>query len=168
MLSIDLLSGGAAKSLVYALQARFLAQTSCDITGFPAVGMMKEQLPAGATFDAIILTGTLVGQLAADGHVLVGSKQPLGLGKTGVAVKEGAASPPLGNAHQLRPALQSATANYSPYPVKATAGIHFMKVLRELGIDTALAAALPKEFEMATVYHAAVCTKAVHPAAGPR
>lgn len=209
MPSIDLLSGGAAKGLVSALQARFMAQTGFDIAGsFNAVGMMKDQLLAGAACDVVILTDALIKQLAAEGHVLAGSEQPLGLVKTGIAVKEGADSPPLANADQLRTALQAATAIYFPDPVKATAGIHFMKVLRELGIDTALAARLrpcpngaaamqalaqaeepdaigctqvseiifapgvrlaanlPKAFELATVYSAAVSSRAAHPQAG--
>ena len=209
MPTIDLLSGGAAKGLVSALQARFLAQTGFGITGsFNAVGMMKDQLLAGAACDVVILTESLIRQLGTDGHVVVGSEQPLGLVKTGIAVKEGAALPPLANADQLRSTLESATAIYFPDPVKATAGIHFMKVLRELGIDTALAGRLrpcpngaaamqalsqaqepdaigctqvseiifapgvqlagnlPKAFELATVYSAAVCTRAAHPQAG--
>ena len=207
MPTIDLLSGGAAKGLVSAVQARFLAQTGFGITGsFNAVGMMKDKLLAGAACDVVILTESLIKQLGADGHVATGSEQPLGLVKTGIAVKEGAASPPLANADQLRSALESATAIYFPDPVKATAGIHFMKVLRELGIDTTLAgrlrpcangamqalsqatdpgavgctqiseiiiatgvrlaASLPKAFELATIYSAAVSTRAAHPEAG--
>ena len=209
MPTIDLLSSGATKGLVSAVQARFLAQTVFGITGsFNAVGMMKDQLLAGAACDVVILTESLIRQLGADGHVVVGSEQPLGLVKTGIAVKEGAASPPLANADQLRSALESATAIYFPDPVKATAGIHFMKVLRELGIDTTLAgrlrpcangaaamqalsqakepgamgctqiseiiiatgvrlaASLPKAFELATIYSAAVSTRAAHPEAG--
>ena len=143
MPTIDLLSGGAAKGLVSAVQARFLAQTGFGITGsFNAVGMMKDQLLAGAACDVAILTESLIKQLGADGHVATGSEQPLGLVKNGIAVKEGAASPPLANADQLRSALESATVIYFPDPVKATAGIHFMKVLRELGIDTTLAGRL--------------------------
>lgn len=209
MPTIDLLSGGAAKGLVSALQARFLAQSGFEINGsFNAVGMMKDQLLAGAPCDVIILTESLIAQLAAEGQVLAQSAKPLGVVKTGIAVKHGAASPPLENAAQLRSALQSATAIYFPDPVKATAGIHFMKVLTELGIDTTLAGRLrpcsngaaamealshaqepgaigctqvseiifapgvqlagnlPNAFELATVYSAAVCTRAAHAQAG--
>ncbi len=209
MPTLDLLSGGAAKGLVSALQAGFLAQTGFGISGsFNAVGMMKDQLLAGAACDVIILTEALIGQLAAEGHVVADSARPIGRVKTGIAVKEGAALPPLDNTDQLRAALQAATAIYFPDPVKATAGIHFMKVLRELGVDSALAARLrpcangaaamqalaqadepgaigctqvseiiiapgvrlvanlPKLFELATVYSAAVSTRAAHPQAG--
>jgi len=207
MPSLHLLSGGAAKGLVSALQERFLAQTGFQIEGqFNAVGVMRDLLLAGAVCDVIILTDALIGQLVTDGQAVAGSARPLGLVKTGIAVKEGAASPPLESPEQLKQALLTATAIYFPDPVKATAGIHFMKVLHALGIDTALAnrlrphangaaamqalaqaetgaigctqvteiifapgvhlaGALPKEFELATVYTAAVCARALQPLA---
>ena len=108
----------------------------------------------------------------------------------------------------LAQALDAAPGIYFPDPVKATAGIHFMKVLKALGgrdqslagrlrpfpngatamgelakaaergvigctqvteilhtQGTQLVGVLPKAFELATVYTAAVCTKAVEPVA---
>jgi len=208
MTPLHLLSGGAAKGLASALQARFLAQTGLAIEGsFNAVGMMRDQLLAGAPCDVVILTDALITQLTESGHVVAGSARPLGVVKTGIAVKDGAATPLLDNEAQLRQALLSASAVYFPDPVKATAGIHFMNVLKQLGIDVELGdrlrpcpngaaamqalsqagepdaigctqvteiifapgvqlvAPLPKEFELATVYTAAVCSRATQPQA---
>ncbi|WP_096668916.1 molybdate ABC transporter substrate-binding protein [Polaromonas sp. AET17H-212] len=208
MTRLHLLSGGAANGLVSALQARFLAQTGLAIEGsFNAVGMMRDQLLAGAPCDVVILTDALIRQLTDSGHVVAGSARPLGVVKTGIAVKDGAVTPPLENKAQLRQALLSASAVYFPDPVKATAGIHFMNVLKQLGIDVELGdrlcpcpngaaamqalsqagepdaigctqvteiifapgvqlvAPLPKEFELATVYTAAVCSRATQPQA---
>lgn len=208
MTRLHLLSGGAANGLVSALQARFLAQTGPAIEGsFNAVGMMRDQLLAGAPCDVVILTDALIRQLTDSGHVVAGSARPLGVVKTGIAVKDGAVTPPLENETQLRQALLSASAVYFPDPVKATAGIHFMNVLKQLGIDVELGdrlrpcpngaaamqalsqagepdaigctqvteiifasgvqlvAPLPKEFELATVYTAAVCSRATQPQA---
>ena len=199
---LHLLSGGAAKGLVTQLQARFLERTGLQVQGsFNAVGMMKEQLLSGTPCDVAILTDALIGQLTASGHVAAGSARPVGVVKTGMAVKQGANVPPLATAAELRQALRSAGAVYFPDPVKATAGIHFMNVLRQLNLDTdiadrlrpcangaaamealstaaedaaigctqvteiifaqgvTLAANLPKEFELATVYTAAVCSR---------
>lgn len=208
MPTLHLLSGGAAKGLVSAVQQRFQEQTGFDISGrFDAVGMMKDQLLAGAPCDVVILTSALITQLTESCDVTAGSARPLGLVKTGIAVKEGATPPPLGTVAQLRQALLAAGAIYFPDPVKATAGIHFMKVMKLLGIDAEvagrlrphpngtaamqalaqsdepgaigctqateiifapgvqLAASLPKEFELATVYTAAVSSKATQPRA---
>jgi len=56
-----------------------------------------------------------------------------------VAVKAGAPAPLVDTPEQLKAALLAATGIYFPDPIKATAGIHFMSVLKQLGIDTELA-----------------------------
>lgn len=208
MKNINLLSGGAAQGLVTQLEDRFEALHQCSIdASFGAVGMMKDSLLAGAPCDVIILTEALIQQLAASGVVLASTVRALGVVKTGVAVKTGDASPAVGTPEALKTALQAARGIYFPDPVKSTAGIHFMQVLQQLGLDaelsgrlhpfpngatamTAMAEAdgsgflgctqvteiiytdgvqlvapLPKAFELATVYSAAVCTRATEPEA---
>jgi molybdate transport system substrate-binding protein len=174
---------------------------------FNAVGVMRDQLLAGAPCDVVILTAALIQQLEASGHVVAGSARQLGVVKTGVAVKAGAPAPRVDTPEQLKTALLAATGIYFPDPVKATAGIHFMRVLKQLGIDTELAprlrpfpngatamgemarcdesgligctqvteilytpgvslvAPLPQAFELATVYTAAVSSRADSPQA---
>jgi molybdate transport system substrate-binding protein len=124
--------------------------------------------------------------------------------RTGIAVKAGSPQPKVGTPDELKAALLAASGIYFPDPIKATAGIHFMNVMKQLGIDgqvasrlrpypngaTAMAemakcpepglvgctqvteisytagvnliAVLPKEFELATVYTAAVSSKAAN------
>jgi molybdate transport system substrate-binding protein len=198
-----LLSGGAAQGLVRELQDRFLADSGYLVEGsFGAVGAMRDKLLAGEPCDVVILTQALVEQLIAAGHVVAGSERPLGVVKTGVAVKAGEPVPGVATASALKAALLAARGIYFPDPVKATAGIHFMKVLTLLGIEQQLASRLrpfpngakamremsqateggligctqvteilyapgvqlagplPPEFELATVYTAALCTAA--------
>ena len=205
---VRLLSGGAAKGLVSQLQDRFSAQTGFPIPGdFGAVGVMRDRLLAGEPCDVVILSQALIDQLAKDGHVAPESVTPLGAVKTGVAVKAGQRAPEVGTAAALKSALLAASAIYFPDPQKATAGIHFMKVLKSLGVDEQLAprlrpypngatamremaqcsesgligctqvteinyttgvqliGLLPQEYELATVYTAAVCTRATQPTA---
>lgn len=208
MTQLHLFSGGAAQGLVTQLQARFLAQTGCTIEGtFGAVGMMKDRVLSGAPCDVLILTQALIEQLTASGELVAGSAQALGVVKTGVAVKAGEPVPKVNTATDLKAALLAAKGFYFPDPVKATAGIHVMNVLKQLGIDQEMAPRLrvfpngatamkamadspetgllgstqvteilytpgvtlidllPKEFELATVYTAAVCSKARQPQA---
>ena len=203
MKNINLLSGGAAQGLVTQLEHRFETEHRCSIdASFGAVGMMQDSLLAGASCDVIILTQALIEQLSTSGEVLAPSIRALGVVKTGIAVKTGDAAPAVGTPAELKTALQSARGIYFPDPVKATAGIHFMAVLKQLGLDTELAARLhpfpngatamnamaeaegdgflgctqvteilytdgvelvaplPREFELATVYTAAVCARA--------
>ena len=206
MKQLHVMGGGAAQGIVGQLKSRFVAQSGCDIEGtFGAVGMMKDRLLGGAACDVLILTQALIAQLTESGDLVAGSARPLGVVKTGVAVKVGETVPKVDTADALKAVLLGATGIYFPDPVKATAGIHFMKVLQSLGIDgelasrlrpfpngatamremsqcaeaglvgctqvteilytpgVVLAGDLPKVFELATVYTAAVCSKAQEP-----
>lgn len=208
MLSLHLISGGAAQGLVGQLESRFRLETGLEITAtFGAVGLMRDKLLAGDKCDVVILTDALVSQLEQQGHVLPASGCALGVVRTGVAVKTGRPLPAVDSAAALAALLRASAGIYFPDPVKATAGIHFMKVLRALGLDDELAArlqpyrngaaamramaqssdhdvvgctqvteilyapgvrlagVLPKEFELATTYTAAVCSRAQEPKA---
>ena len=133
MTSLHLLSGGAAQGLVTQLQDRFQAQHGCSIkASFGAVGVMKDSLLAGSPCDAIILTEALIAQLTASGDVMAGSARALGVVKTGIARKDGDAPVLVSSPAALKAALQAARGIYFPDPIKATAGIHFMNVLKQL------------------------------------
>jgi molybdate transport system substrate-binding protein len=149
MTTLHILSGGAAFGLVSQLEARFAADTDCRVAGtYNAVGAMRDALLAGAPCDVAILTSGLIAQLDASGHVLAGSARDLGRVKTGIALPQTAVASPNSSAldvstpEALKAALLSATGIYFPDPVKATAGIHFMNVLKQLGIDASVAARL--------------------------
>ena len=140
MATLHILSGGAAFGLVSKLEAQFAAESGCALGGtYNAVGAMRDQLLAGAPCDVVILTAALIAQLEASGHVRTGSARNLGVVKTGIAVKANdsgfATNPPnVSSPAALKAALLNAKGIYFPDPIKATAGIHFMRVLRELGI----------------------------------
>jgi molybdate transport system substrate-binding protein len=208
MKPLHVISGGAAQGLVGQSQAGFETAQGVRLEGsFGAVGMMRDKLLAGAPCDVVILTQALIEELEASGKVVKDSARPLGVVRTGVAVKAGTALPDVGSAAALAALLRRSSGIYFPDPVKATAGIHFMKVLKTLGLHeelakqlrpfpngatamremaaaqagdlvgctqvteilytpgVVLAGALPTEFELATVYTAAVCTGAEHAAA---
>lgn len=206
--TLHLLSGGAAQGLVTRLKDGFRQKTGTSVDAtFGAVGMMKDKLLAGAPCDIMILSDALIHELTASGDLVAGSATPLGAVKTGVAVKTGDKAVDVTTPDALKANLRAARGIYFPDPVKATAGIHVMKVLTALGLDVELAdrlrpypngatamkamadcaesgligctqateilftdgvdlvAMLPKEFELATVYTAAVCQKSALPQA---
>jgi len=140
MKQLRLMSGGAAQGLVGALRESFEREHACTVNGtFGAVGLMRDHLLAGEPSDLMILSQTLIDQLTKEGHLVAGSAQALGVVKTGVAVLPGAPRPALQTPEQLKSVLSQATAVYFPDPQKATAGIHFMKVLEQLGVHELLA-----------------------------
>ena len=133
--TLNILSGGAAQGLVSRLQADFEAKHDCTLAGtFGAVGLMKDKLLGGAPCDLLILTQALIQDLGAQGHADATSARAVGLVKTGLALKEGRAAVTVRSADDLKALLASAPAIYFPDPAKATAGIHFMKVLQALGL----------------------------------
>ena len=137
---LHLLGGGAAQGLVSALKDDFQAQHGCAIDAiFGAVGMMKDRLLAGKACDVLILTDALIAQLAASGDAVPASARTLGRVKTGIACKEGDTPARLDSPAALEAALRAASGIYFPDPVKATAGVHFMGVLKRLGLDEELA-----------------------------
>ena len=143
MSSLHILSGGAAQGLVNQLRGAIYNETGRAVEGhFGAVGLMRDKLLAGEPCDVLILTQALIDELTAAGHVQPGSARPLGVVRTGVAVKSGEPQPKVDTAESLKAALLAARGIYFPDPVKATAGIHFMNVLKQLGIDQQVAGAL--------------------------
>jgi molybdate transport system substrate-binding protein len=136
---MHVLSGGAAAAVVQGVQAEFEQRTGRRIEGtFSAVGMMRDKLLAGAPCDVIILTQPLIEQLIASGHVVPGSARSLGLVKTGVAVRSGTVHPKVQTRAELHAAMSAAQGIYFPDPDKSTAGIHFMSVLKALGLNNSL------------------------------
>ena len=132
---IRVLSGGAAQGLVEALQPSFEASIGCKVDGvFGAVGAMKSRLLAGEPVDILILSRTLFDGLARDGHVVGQSAKDIGAVQTAIAVRSGDAPPAVGSAAELRAALLASDAIHFPDPEQSTAGIHFAKVLKDLGI----------------------------------
>jgi len=133
--TLHILSGGAAQGLVARLQVAFEAQHACALAGtFGAVGAMKDKLLAGAPCDVLILTQALIQDLGAQGKADAATARALGLVKTGVALKVGRDPVAIRSAQDLKALLAAAPALYFPDPAKATAGIHFFKVLQALGL----------------------------------
>jgi len=132
---IRVLSGGAAQGLVEALRPSFEATTGAAIDGvFGAVGAMRDRLLSGEPADVMILSRALIDGLARDGHVLALSAKDIGAVQTAVAVRSGDPLPAIGGAAELRTALRAADSIHFPDPEQSTAGIHFAKVLKDLGI----------------------------------
>lgn len=141
--SLHILSGGAAAGLVRKLQPAFEARHGCRIEAtFGAVGLMKDKLLAGEPCDVLILTDALIAELAGQARAVGASARPVGAVKTGLARRQDAAPVEVDSPNALKELLERAGAIYFPDPAKATAGIHFMKVLGALGLVVPLATRL--------------------------
>lgn len=137
MATLRFVSAGAAQGLVGAVarEGGFTVEGS-----FGAVGAMLEKLRAGEPCDVVILTHAQIAALTAEAAVIPGSAADLGAVATSIAVRAADPAPRVDDAPSLRAALLAADAIYFPDPAKATAGIHFAKVLDSLGVREAVAA----------------------------
>jgi molybdate transport system substrate-binding protein len=139
MHTLNLLSAGAAQGLVKALQPAFEQLHGCRLQArYGAVGAMKEALLSGADCDLIVLSDSLIDALVSDGRLRADARAPLGRVRTGIAVPSGRPHPDVSTPEALRAALLAADAVYFPDPQRATAGIHFARVMDELGVHTQL------------------------------
>ena len=164
MKTLRVLSGGAAQGLVEALRPEFEVASGCTIDGvFGAVGAMRDRLLAGEPADLMILSRALIDRLARDGQLDAASARDIGSVETAVAVRAGDAAPPIGSAEQLRAALLAADAIHFPDPAQATAGIHFARVLHDLGVNEVLADRLRPAPNGAAAMRALAASTNAHP-----
>jgi molybdate transport system substrate-binding protein len=134
MAAFHLLSAGAAKGLWLASAPQFERDSGLRLQAdYGAVGAMLERLNGGAACDLIVLTRAMVDALARESRVDAGTITDLGWVHTGVAVPVDRVAAPVTDVASLLAILSPARAIYLPDPERATAGIHAMRVLRELG-----------------------------------
>ncbi len=130
-----ILSAGAAKAVVSSMQPAFESQNGATLHAtFGAVGAMREKFLAGDPCDVLVLSAVLLDALAQEGKVDRATRVSLGRVGTGIAVRAGAALPPIGDGAALKATLLAATALYLPDPERATAGIHCIDVLKRLDV----------------------------------
>lgn len=162
--TLRILSGGAAQALVEAARPNFEAETGCRVQAtFGAVGVMRDLVISGDPADLLILSRTLIDELAAAGHLMRASIADIAKVETAVAVRAGDPFPGLADAWALRSALLEADAIHFPDPRQATAGIHFAKVMQKLGIDGEVAGRLKPAPNGATAMRELAQSKASRP-----
>lgn len=133
--TLRILSGGAAQSLIEALAPKFKQDTGWSIAGqYGAVGAMAGKLRNGEPADLVVLTTTVLDQLAKDSLLQPGEFRNVGLVDTAVAVRANDPSPRIDSADSLREAFLGADEIYLPDTKASTAGIHLAKVLAQLNI----------------------------------
>src|SRR4029079_16109321 len=110
-----------------------------DVTGeFGAVGAMAAKLRSGTPADLVILSETVIEELARQGFLTDGT-WGIGRVETAVAIRSGDPIAMVKNGDDLRDALLAADEVYAQDTQTSTAGIHFATVLAKLGIAEKIA-----------------------------
>lgn len=135
MPTLRILSAGAAQAVTERIIDAFKRDTEAEVSAaFGAVGAMKSRLTSGEGADVIVLTRTMIDELAAEGAVEQGSRIDLGTVGTGVAVRAGTGAPDVSTVAALRAAILTANKIVCPDPAIATAGKVVMSLMDKLGI----------------------------------
>jgi molybdate transport system substrate-binding protein len=161
---LRVLSGGATHGAVEKVRAAFERESGCTIDGtFSAVGAMRDKLLAGEPADVMILSRALIDGLAESGHVVQASIRDVATVATSVAVRAGDPLPDVATADALRAALAAADEIHFPDPAQATAGIHFAKVVAQLGLTEEVRNRLKLAPNGATAMRALAASTAARP-----
>ena len=141
---IKVLTAGAMKSVVLALQGGFEAESGHRLViDNDTAGGLTRRIEAGEAFDMAIITPNAIDGLIGKGKIVAGSRVPVAKVGVGVAVKEGAAKPDLSSVDAFKRALLSAnTVAYIDPASGGSSGIYVAGLLRKLGIADAIK---PKE-----------------------
>jgi molybdate transport system substrate-binding protein len=137
---IKVLSAGAVKDIVTELAEAFRQETGHTVvlsTG--TAGGIRQKVTAGDPSDVVIVSDTVLQQLAAAGLVVADSQVDLARTGIGVAVREGAPKPDISATETFKQAILGAKSIVYVDPASgATSGIYFAGVLQRLGIADAV------------------------------
>jgi molybdate transport system substrate-binding protein len=128
---LRVLSGGAAKSLVDPLAARF--PHGKVAVQYQPMGKLVESLAQGTEVDLVIVTEETLPRLERENRVQRGAK-PIARVGIGVAVNEKAPSPDISTVEAFRRTLLAAKSVVYIDPKVGTSGKHVAEVLARLGI----------------------------------
>jgi molybdate transport system substrate-binding protein len=104
------------------------------VASFGAVGVMKESFLAGERCELFITSARVMTELRDTGRLDAKAVGDVGWVQTGVAVRTGATVPDVSTPTAIADALRAAAELFSPDPVRSTAGAHFSRVLKQVGI----------------------------------
>lgn len=132
---IQVLTAGAYKPVITALQADFERQTGHRlIVQNDTAGALQRRIGGGEAFDVVVATPAVLEQLATAGKVS-GSPTRLARVAIGVAVKTGSPAPDIATTASFQAALLSARAIATIDPVAGgSSGIYLWRLFEKMGI----------------------------------
>jgi len=137
---IKVLSAGAMKGIVTDLAETFRQETGHTVTiTAGTAGELRQKVEAGEPADVVIVTDTVLEQLAGQRLVVADTRADLARTAIGVAVRAGAPLPDISTPEAFKRTVLAAKSIVYTDPARgATSGIHFASVLQRLGIADAV------------------------------
>lgn len=138
---IRVFAAGATKEVVIRIAPGFTRATGIGVVPvYDTVGALRDRLLNGETCDVVMLSAAALDVLEGRNLIASGSRRNLGFVAVALAVKKGAAIPDISSPGALKEALLGAKSiSYGDPRHGATAGIHFARVVEQLGIRDRIA-----------------------------
>jgi molybdate transport system substrate-binding protein len=133
---IKVLSAVVMKSALDELARDFERATGHKVTlAYAPVGAIRDRIQDGEAFDLSILPRPIIGRLQAQGKIASEGTAVLARSEVSICVRAGAPKPDISNVDSLKRTLLAANSVAYSDPAKGGAsGIHFARVLDQLGI----------------------------------
>jgi molybdate transport system substrate-binding protein len=132
---VKVLTAGAMKQVVLALQGEFEKQGHKLVVDNDTAGALRKRIEGGESFDLAIITPAVIDALGTAGKVVPGTKTSLSRVAIGVMVRKGATLPDISSVDAFRRALMEAkTVAYIDPASGGSSGIYLDKLFEKWGI----------------------------------
>jgi molybdate transport system substrate-binding protein len=132
---VKVLTAGAMKQVVLALQPEFEKQGHKLIVDNDTAGALQKRIEGGEAFDVAVITPAALDQLAGKGKIAPGTKVELARVAIGVMVRPGAKIPDISTVDAFRQALLDAkSVAYIDPASGGSSGIYLDKLFEKMGI----------------------------------
>ena len=136
---VKVLTTGAMKQVVLALQPEFEKQGHKLVVDNDTAGALLKRIEGGETFDMVVLTPAALDQLAAKNKIAPASKVNLARVAIGVMVRPGAKLPDISSVDGFKQALLDAkSVAYIDPASGGSSGIYLEKLFEKMGIADAI------------------------------
>ena len=137
MNTIDVFCAGAVRSAFLVINADFEKKSGYKLNcTFGSTGSLQNKVSAGEKVDIVLLNRSSVEVLANSGFVIQESIVDIGHVGVGIAVHEDILSPDILTSDALRKTLLATKSiSYGDPTNGDSSGIHFLKVIKKLGIE---------------------------------
>lgn len=132
---VKVLTAGAMKQVVLALQPEFEKQGHKLVVDNDTAGALRKRIEGGESFDLAVITPAVIDALGSAGKVVPGTKTSLARVAIGVMVRKGATVPDISSVDAFRRALMEAkTVAYIDPASGGSSGIYLDKLFEKWGI----------------------------------
>ena len=137
---IKVFAAGASKVAVELAAPAFTRLTGDTlVVSSDTVGALRDRISKGERPDLTVLSQVAIDTLTTQGHVQAGQTAPMGVVVAGLAVKRGAPVPDISTVEALKKTLlQAKSVAHADGARGATSGVHFAKMIDQLGLRETL------------------------------